>query len=83
MHVVITGSTKGIGLGMAREFLKRGHDVVISSRGSGPVEKAVAGLRRKSSGQDEELRRGIVQDRFLNGLGRAGDEDLDGVLGAA
>jgi NAD(P)-dependent dehydrogenase (short-subunit alcohol dehydrogenase family) len=45
MHVVITGSTKGIGLGMAREFLKRGHDVVVSSRGSAAVEKAVAQLR--------------------------------------
>jgi len=45
MHVVITGSTKGIGLGMAREFLKRGHDVIVSSRGSAAVERAVAGLR--------------------------------------
>jgi NAD(P)-dependent dehydrogenase (short-subunit alcohol dehydrogenase family) len=30
--VVITGSTRGIGKGMAREFLKRGHNVVISGR---------------------------------------------------
>ena len=45
MHVVITGSTKGIGLGMAREFLRRGHDVVVSSRGSAAVERAVAELR--------------------------------------
>ena len=28
--VVITGSTRGIGLGMANEFLNRGHQVVIS-----------------------------------------------------
>ncbi|MDH4022930.1 MAG: SDR family oxidoreductase [Gammaproteobacteria bacterium] len=45
MHVVITGSTRGIGLGMAREFLRRGHDVVVSSRGSAAVERAVAELR--------------------------------------
>ena len=45
MYVVITGSTKGIGLGMAREFLKRGHAVMISSRGDGAVQAAVAGLR--------------------------------------
>jgi len=32
MNVVITGSTQGIGLGLAREFLRRGHNVVISSR---------------------------------------------------
>ena len=51
MHVVITGSTKGIGLGLAREFLRRGHDVVVSSRGSAAVEKAVAGLRADFPGR--------------------------------
>lgn len=45
MNIVITGSTKGIGFGMAREFLRRGHDVMISSRGADAVEKGVAGLR--------------------------------------
>jgi NAD(P)-dependent dehydrogenase (short-subunit alcohol dehydrogenase family) len=30
--VVVTGSTRGIGKGLAREFLKRGHSVVISGR---------------------------------------------------
>ena len=44
MNVVITGSTKGIGFGMAREFLKRGHNVMISSRRPDAVEKAVADL---------------------------------------
>ena len=52
MHVVITGSTRGIGLGMAREFLKRGHDVVVSSRGSAAVERAVAGLRAEFPGRE-------------------------------
>lgn len=45
MNVVITGSTKGIGLGMAREFLKRGHDVTVSSRTVAAVERAAAELR--------------------------------------
>ena len=44
MNVVITGSTKGIGFGMAREFLKRGHNVMISSRRPEAVEKAVVDL---------------------------------------
>ena len=44
MNVVITGSTKGIGYGMAREFLKRGHDVMISSRRADAVAQAVADL---------------------------------------
>jgi NAD(P)-dependent dehydrogenase (short-subunit alcohol dehydrogenase family) len=47
MNVVITGSTKGIGLGMAREFLRRGHAVMVSSRGQAAVDQAVAGLQRE------------------------------------
>jgi short-subunit dehydrogenase len=45
MNVVITGSTQGIGLGMAREFLERGHDVMISSRRPDAVDDVVATLR--------------------------------------
>lgn len=30
--VVVTGSTRGIGLGLAKEFLKRGCNVVICGR---------------------------------------------------
>ena len=44
MNVVITGSTKGIGYGMTREFLRRGHDVMISSRRPEAVAQAVAAL---------------------------------------
>ena len=29
--VVITGSSKGIGLGLAQQFLTRGHQVMLSS----------------------------------------------------
>jgi len=49
MNVVITGSTKGIGFGMAKEFLRRGHDVVISSRRADAVERGVAELRAQFS----------------------------------
>lgn len=41
MNVVITGSTKGIGLGLAREFLARSHNVTISSRRAAAVSDAV------------------------------------------
>ena len=44
MNVVITGSTRGIGLGIAQEFLKRGHKVMISSRNPATVTKTVAEL---------------------------------------
>lgn len=42
--IVITGSTKGIGLGLAREFLKRECRVVISGRSPERLAKALAGL---------------------------------------
>ena len=40
-NVVITGSTRGIGKGMAREFLNRGHNVVISGRTQDSVDAAL------------------------------------------
>lgn len=42
--VVITGSSRGIGFGLARELLKRGSNVVISGRSQESVDKAVAEL---------------------------------------
>ncbi len=42
--VVVTGSSKGVGLGLAQEFLKRGCSVTISSRGKGKVEEEVKKL---------------------------------------
>lgn len=47
MNVVITGSTRGIGLGMARQFLKRGHAVIVTSRKPEAVHNALAALRRE------------------------------------
>lgn len=43
-HVVITGSTRGIGLGMAEEFLKRGCSVTICGRSAVDVAQMVAKL---------------------------------------
>jgi NAD(P)-dependent dehydrogenase (short-subunit alcohol dehydrogenase family) len=44
MNIVITGSTRGIGLGLATEFLARGHKVLISSRNPGAVNDVVERL---------------------------------------
>ena len=49
--IVITGSTKGIGLGMCENFLQRGHQVVISGRKQADVEQVVAELQRTYSGE--------------------------------
>lgn len=38
-NVVITGSTRGIGFSMAREFLKAGCNVTLSGRGEALLKK--------------------------------------------
>jgi NAD(P)-dependent dehydrogenase (short-subunit alcohol dehydrogenase family) len=45
--VVITGSTRGFGYGLANSFLALGCAVTVSGRTSEAVEKAVAGLSAK------------------------------------
>ena len=42
--IVITGSTRGIGLGLAREFVKRGHQVVVNGRNEKNVSQVVSEL---------------------------------------
>ncbi|WP_122817287.1 SDR family oxidoreductase [Nocardioides pantholopis] len=49
-NVVITGSTKGIGNGLAREFLRRGHSVVVTGRTSQAVDEAVGKLGPDATG---------------------------------
>jgi NAD(P)-dependent dehydrogenase (short-subunit alcohol dehydrogenase family) len=46
-HIVITGSTRGIGFGLAESFLSRGCSVTVSGRSKEGVDQAVAGLRAK------------------------------------
>jgi NAD(P)-dependent dehydrogenase (short-subunit alcohol dehydrogenase family) len=43
--LVVTGSTRGIGRGLAREFLQRGHKVVVTGRSQASVDRALAQLR--------------------------------------
>jgi len=49
--VVITGSTKGIGYQLAREFVRAGDEVIISSRNYSNVRQAVKSLHEEF-GQD-------------------------------
>jgi len=46
--IVITGSTRGIGRGLAAEFLQRGHHVVISGRSEAAVQTAAQELASHS-----------------------------------
>ena len=43
--MVITGSCRGLGLALARQFLSLGDDVVITARQPGVVEETVAKLQ--------------------------------------
>ncbi len=45
--VVITGSTQGLGYAYAREFLRRGHNVVVSGRSPERVAAALQRLREE------------------------------------
>ena len=49
--VVITGSTKGIGRGLAEGFLKLGHNAVISSRNQADVDKVTQELATTGAGK--------------------------------
>lgn len=40
--IVITGSTQGIGRGLAEEFCNRGHQVIISGRDQGRIDEALS-----------------------------------------
>jgi NAD(P)-dependent dehydrogenase (short-subunit alcohol dehydrogenase family) len=53
--VVITGSTQGLGLGYAREFLRRGHRVVVSGRDSARVEAAIQKLLTECPGANDRI----------------------------
>ena len=46
-NVVITGSTRGIGYGLADSFLARGCRVAVSGRTAASVQQAVARLALK------------------------------------
>ena len=42
--IVITGSSKGIGFGLAENFLKLGHQVVLNGRGEDSLDRAIMTL---------------------------------------
>jgi short-subunit dehydrogenase len=47
-NIVLTGSSRGIGYGLAREFLKAGHRVMISGRNAATLEQAMDRLRSET-----------------------------------
>ena len=49
LNVVITGSTKGIGLSLAKQFLNNGDNVIISSRNTKNINNALTSLNTSVS----------------------------------
>ena len=47
MNVVITGSSKGIGFALVKEFLKQGDTVIISSRSERNIKEALVRLNEE------------------------------------
>ncbi|MDH3511107.1 MAG: SDR family oxidoreductase [Gammaproteobacteria bacterium] len=50
-NVAVTGSTKGIGLGYAREFVKRGHNVFVLGRHPQDVDRVIEELNAMGPGR--------------------------------
>src|SRR5690349_9698258 len=48
--IVVTGSTRGIGRGLAKAFLERGHQVMVSGRTQAAVDQAVRELSAEVPG---------------------------------
>lgn len=48
--IVVTGGSRGIGFGLAREFLARGHNVVLTGRTRQAAEQSAASLAHAATG---------------------------------
>lgn len=70
-NVVITGSSKGIGRGLAEQFVRRGHNVVITGRGEQDVEKTAAALNAIGPGKAIPQRCDVTHKSEVEALWRA------------
>jgi len=53
--IIITGSTQGLGFGYAREFLRRGHNVIVSGRDPSRVQSSIARLAAEFPGSEARI----------------------------
>jgi short-subunit dehydrogenase len=60
-HVLITGGSRGIGLGLARQYVRAGHAVTITGRDRDALDAAVAELRATGTAEGLQLDAGDVE----------------------
>ena len=66
MHIVITGSSKGIGKALARKFLELGDTVIICSRSQEAVDATVKEFKAAFNPERADRRRPGAHDRRLH-----------------
>ncbi|MEY4270491.1 MAG: hypothetical protein RLZZ58_1707, partial [Pseudomonadota bacterium] len=74
--VVITGSTRGIGRGLADAFAARGHSVVISGRNAAEVKAVVAAVAGSAGAPCDVADAGQVQALWDYAIRRFGRVDM-------
>jgi NAD(P)-dependent dehydrogenase (short-subunit alcohol dehydrogenase family) len=79
-RAVVTGASRGIGLGVARAFLREGAEVVLVARGTGPLDEAAEALREAPGARvaavaaDVSTREGC--DAVLSAVAAMGGADI-------
>ena len=77
--VVITGSTKGLGLELARGFLANGDEVVVTSRDETRVREAVDGLRKDFGERVSGVAANVSRAESVDALTAFASEQMGGV----
>jgi chlorophyll(ide) b reductase len=76
---VITGSTKGLGLELARGFLANGDEVVVTSRDETRVREAVDGLRKDFGERVSGVAADVSRAESVDALTAFASEQMGGV----
>lgn len=75
---VVTGGSKGIGLGIAEALLGAGANLLLVARGQADLDAAAAGLRDRA-GADQDVRTASADTADPASIARLFDEDIAGL----